>query len=62
VKFPLVESYALEARPPHELVVRIVERTPIGSIQTPPASLWWMPRVSPSRPRLSRPQGIPCSP
>lgn len=35
VKFPLVESYSLEARPPHELVVRIVERTPIGSIQTP---------------------------
>jgi len=34
VKFPLVESYSLEARPPHELVVRIVERTPIGSIQT----------------------------
>lgn len=35
VTFPLVESYSLEARPPHELVVRIVERTPIGSIQTP---------------------------
>ena len=34
VTFPLVESYALEARPPHELVVRIVERTPIGVIQT----------------------------
>jgi cell division protein FtsQ len=34
VTFPLVESYALEARPPHELVVRIVERTPIGLIQT----------------------------
>lgn len=32
VAFPLVESYTLEARPPHELVVRIVERTPIGSI------------------------------
>lgn len=32
---PAVESYALEAHPPHELVVRIVERTPIGSIQTP---------------------------
>lgn len=32
VTFPLVESYTLEARPPHELVVRIVERTPIGSI------------------------------
>ncbi|GAB3604402.1 cell division protein FtsQ/DivIB [Microbacterium aureliae] len=30
VAFPLVESYTLEARPPHELVVRIVERTPIG--------------------------------
>ena len=34
VTFPLVESYSLEARPPHELVVRIVERTPIGLIQT----------------------------
>ncbi len=34
VAFPLVESYTLEARPPHELVVRIVERTPIGSIQS----------------------------
>ena len=34
VQFPLVESYTLEARPPHDLVVRIVERTPIGSIQS----------------------------
>lgn len=34
VAFPLVESYTLEARPPHELVVRIVERTPIGSIRS----------------------------
>ncbi|HWL76231.1 FtsQ-type POTRA domain-containing protein [Microbacterium sp.] len=34
VAFPLVESYRLEARPPHELVVRIVERTPIGLIET----------------------------
>ncbi|GAA3623534.1 hypothetical protein GCM10022200_02200 [Microbacterium awajiense] len=34
VTFPLVESYRLEARPPHELVVRIVERTPIGLIET----------------------------
>lgn len=34
VTFPLVESYTLEARPPHDLVVRIVERTPIGVIQT----------------------------
>ncbi|GAA3207507.1 FtsQ-type POTRA domain-containing protein [Microbacterium terregens] len=34
VAFPLVESYTLEGRPPHELVVRIVERTPIGLIQT----------------------------
>ncbi len=32
VQFPLVESYTLEARPPHDLVVRIVERTPIGSL------------------------------
>ncbi|QKJ21184.1 FtsQ-type POTRA domain-containing protein [Microbacterium hominis] len=34
VTFPLVESYSLEARPPHDLVVRIVERTPIGLIQS----------------------------
>jgi cell division protein FtsQ len=35
VAFPLVESYTLEARPPHELVVRIVERTPVGAISSP---------------------------
>ncbi len=34
VAFPLVESYTLEARPPSDLVVRIVERTPIGSIES----------------------------
>ncbi len=34
VAFPLVETYTLEARPPHELIVRIVERTPIGSIDS----------------------------
>lgn len=34
VPFPLIETYALEARPPHELVLRIVERTPIGVIET----------------------------
>lgn len=32
IAFPLIESYALEAKPPHDLVVRIVERTPIGVI------------------------------
>ncbi|WP_460773421.1 cell division protein FtsQ/DivIB [Microbacterium sp. GXF7504] len=35
VGFPLVESYTLEAVPPHDLVVRIVERTPIGAVATP---------------------------
>lgn len=30
--FPAVETYSLEARPPHELVVRIVERTPVGVV------------------------------
>lgn len=34
VTFPLVESYTLEARPPHDLVVRVVERTPIGLIKS----------------------------
>lgn len=33
VGFPLIESYSLEARPPHELVVRVVERTPIGYVE-----------------------------
>ncbi|SJN19430.1 Cell division protein FtsQ [Microbacterium esteraromaticum] len=34
MEFPMIESYALEARPPHELLVRIVERTPIGVIRS----------------------------
>ena len=32
-EFPIIESYALEVRPPRELLVRIVERTPIGAIR-----------------------------
>ncbi|WP_223172816.1 FtsQ-type POTRA domain-containing protein [Microbacterium sp. NIBRBAC000506063] len=32
--FPLIETYALEARPPHDLTVRIVERTPVGVIES----------------------------
>lgn len=35
VAFPLIESYSLQARPPHELVVRIVERTPVGVVTSP---------------------------
>ncbi|MFT4213021.1 MAG: FtsQ-type POTRA domain-containing protein [Microbacterium sp.] len=34
IAFPLVESYTLEADPPHTLVVRIVERTPVGVVQS----------------------------
>ena len=34
VAFPLIETYALEAKPPHELTVRIVERTPVGVLKT----------------------------
>lgn len=34
VAFPLIETYALEARPPRDLTVRIVERTPIGVVQS----------------------------
>ena len=33
-RFPLIESYSLEARPPHELVVRITERTPVGVVES----------------------------
>ncbi len=32
-EFPIIESYALEVRPPRELLVRIVERTPVGAIR-----------------------------
>ncbi|MFT4051543.1 MAG: FtsQ-type POTRA domain-containing protein [Microbacterium sp.] len=34
VAFPLIETYSLEARPPHELVLRIVERTPVGVVRS----------------------------
>lgn len=34
VAYPLIESYTLEARPPNELIVRIVERTPIGVLRS----------------------------
>lgn len=34
IAFPLIETYALEAKPPHELAVRIVERTPIGLVES----------------------------
>lgn len=32
--FPLIETYALEAKPPNDLTVRIVERTPVGVIRS----------------------------
>lgn len=32
VAFPMIETYALEAHPPHELVVRITERIPVGVV------------------------------
>ncbi|MGL3151315.1 FtsQ-type POTRA domain-containing protein [Microbacterium sp. A82] len=32
IAFPLIETYALEARPPNDLTLRIVERTPIGVV------------------------------
>lgn len=34
VAFPLIETYSLEARPPHELVLDIVERTPVGVVSS----------------------------
>ncbi|MGO3886077.1 MAG: FtsQ-type POTRA domain-containing protein [Mycetocola sp.] len=34
ISFPLIETYQLEARPPSDLVVRIVERTPIGVVKS----------------------------
>src|SRR5690606_24440399 len=34
IAFPLIETYALEAKPPHELAIRIAERTPIGVLES----------------------------
>ncbi|MCU1514648.1 MAG: hypothetical protein JWO10_1738 [Microbacteriaceae bacterium] len=34
-KFPLIRSYVTESLPPHTLVIRIDERTPIASLATP---------------------------
>lgn len=34
VGYPLIESYAVEARPPSTLVIRLVERTPVGALET----------------------------
>jgi len=34
IAFPLIETYALEAKPPHDLTLRIVERTPIGVVDS----------------------------
>lgn len=31
--FAAIETYSVEARPPHSLVVRIVERTPVGVVE-----------------------------
>ena len=35
VRYPLIESYSVQARPPSTLVVRLVERTPVGALATP---------------------------
>jgi len=34
LEFPLIETYQVESHPPHQLVVRIVERTPVGAIKS----------------------------
>ncbi|MCP2032756.1 cell division protein FtsQ [Okibacterium sp. HSC-33S16] len=35
VQYPLIESYSVQARPPSTLIVRLVERTPVGTVATP---------------------------
>lgn len=67
IAFPLVESYTLEARPPHDLVVRIVERTPIGALSSPAGftvvdaagvALSTTPAVPAGQPVLTVPGGV----
>ena len=60
--FPLIETYSLEARPPHDLVVRVVERTPDRRVRRRPASRSSTPRASHSRRRRRRPRASRCSP
>ena len=67
IGFPLVETYSLEARPPHELVVRIVERTPIGVVSGPAGytlvdaagvALSTTPEAPPGHPLLNVEDGV----
>lgn len=34
MKFPMIETYAVEARPPHDLNIRITERTAVGVVES----------------------------
>ncbi|MBN9629486.1 MAG: FtsQ-type POTRA domain-containing protein, partial [Actinobacteria bacterium] len=57
--FPLIRSYTLESRPPDTLVVRIVERQPIGVIQQGSAFVLVDEAKVPISSTAARPAGFP---
>jgi cell division protein FtsQ len=57
--FPLIRSYTLESHPPDTLVVRIVERQPIGAIQQGSAFVLVDAAKVPISSSSTRPAGYP---
>jgi cell division protein FtsQ len=57
--FPLIRSYTLESHPPDTLVVRIVERQPIGVVQQGPAFVLVDQAKVPISSSANRPAGVP---
>jgi cell division protein FtsQ len=57
--FPLIRSYSLESRPPDTIVVRVVERQPIGAIQQGSAFTLVDAAKVPISSTQTRPEGMP---
>jgi cell division protein FtsQ len=57
--FPLIRSYTLESHPPDTLVVRIVERQPIGVVRQGPAFVLVDAAKVPISSSATRPEGFP---
>lgn len=57
--FPLIRSYTLESHPPDTLVVRIIERQPIGVVEQGPAFVLVDQAKVPISSTANRPAGFP---
>lgn len=57
--FPLIRSYAVESHPPDTIVVRVVERQPIGAVQKGTAFTLVDAAKVPIASTAARPDGVP---